>query len=119
MLYPGCTQYASNMPHKGLTHTFVSKKMDNRIRTSFHLAVIGGHIFVMDEILTMKIDLENMLTEQGDTIVCLECQQQPTGRCKIFAREAQHEKPRDVGNNGNTILHLATLEKLPHISSSF
>lgn len=95
------------------------QKIDDK-RTPLHLAAIGGHISVMNVILSMNINLANMPTVQGETVLHLSVKNNRLDAVKYLLEERKMKKlAKLTDNKGNTILHLATCEKLPDVRSSY
>lgn len=101
-------------------HPEFAEKLDLVGLSPLHIAAIEGQIPVMDVMLSMNIRLANMLTEGRKTILHLSVQTNQLDVVKYLKKKIKMDTLVNRADRyGNTILHLATLGKLPQVRSSF
>lgn len=101
-------------------HPEFAEKLDLTGLSPLHIAAMEGQISVIDVMLSMNIRLANMLTGGRKTILHLSVKTKQLDVVKYLKKKIKMDNlVNQADSYGNTILHRATLEKLPHVRSSF
>ncbi|XP_009757797.1 ankyrin repeat-containing protein At5g02620-like [Nicotiana sylvestris] len=91
----------------------LSAQQDNEGRTPLHWAVIKGRVSIIDEILSLSLESAEMVTKNGETILHLAVKNNHFEVLKFLMECLNVSNLMNLqDNDGNTILHLATVRKL-------
>lgn len=93
---------------------------DKEGRTPLHCAAIKGRINIIDEILSLSLDLFEATTNNGETVLHLAVKNNQYEVVKYLTESLNITKLLNMQeNDGNTVLHLATAGKLTVVSRVF